>query len=65
MMPKLNNPVASTFDDDLYEFVKAAASNDGTDVSGYIRAAMIVLRDRELTKYKVWHSVFDKQINEI
>jgi hypothetical protein len=61
-MDKLTNPVSSTFDDDLYAFVKAAAANDDTDVSGYIRAAISVLRDRELNKYKMMHSVFESQI---
>ena len=47
MTEKLGNNVGSTFDDDLYAFVKAAAALSNTDVSGYIRAAMIDLRDKQ------------------
>jgi len=62
MPDKLGNTVGSTFDDDLYLFVKAAAASEGTDVSGYIRAAMIVLRDKKRAEYRVWDSVFNSQI---
>tara|TARA_B100000768_G_scaffold146947_1_gene140228 strand:- start:1145 stop:1333 length:189 start_codon:yes stop_codon:yes gene_type:complete len=62
MTEKLSNTVASTLDDDLYEFVKAAASKDGTDVAGYIRAAMNQLRNEKRNEYKLWHSVFERHI---
>ena len=62
MADKLGNTVGSTFDDDLYLFVKAAAASDGTDVSGYIRAAMVALRDKKRDEYRIWESVFNNQI---
>ena len=64
-MSKLNNPVASMFDDDLYRFAKAAAAAEGTDISGYIREAIVALREKKVNEYKIWHSVFDQQINKI
>ena len=65
MTDKLGNNVGSTFDDDLYAFVKAAAALSNTDVSGYIRAAMIDLRDKQLNETKVWQNVFERQIQII
>ena len=62
MAEKLSNTVGSTFDDDLYAFVKAAAAMKGTDVAGYIRAAMIDLRDEQRNETKLWQSVFERQI---
>tara|TARA_R100001369_G_scaffold17031_2_gene32204 strand:+ start:110 stop:274 length:165 start_codon:yes stop_codon:yes gene_type:complete len=53
------------FDDDLYRFAKAAAAAEGTDISGYIREAIVALREKKVNEYKIWHSVFDEQINEI
>lgn len=65
MTDKLGNNVGSTFDDDLYAFVKAAAALSNTDVSGYIRAAMIDLRDKQKNETKVWQNVFERQIQII
>ncbi len=65
MPDKLLNTVSSTFDDDLYNFVRVAAANEGVDVSAYIRKAIAELRDRELTRYKLFNNVFDSQINDI
>ena len=65
MTDKLGNNVGSTFDDDLYAFVKAAAALSNTDVSGYIRAAMIDLRDKQRNETKVWQNVFERQIQII
>ncbi len=65
MTEKLGNNVGSTFDDDLYAFVKAAAALSNTDVSGYIRAAMIDLRDKQRNETKVWQNVFERQIQII
>lgn len=65
MTEKLGNNVGSTFDDDLYAFVKAAAALSNTDVSGYIRAAMIDLRDKQKNETKVWQNVFERQIQII
>ena len=62
MTDKLGNNVGSTFDDDLYAFVKAAAALSNTDVSGYIIAAMIDLRDKQRNETKVWQNVFERQI---
>jgi hypothetical protein len=60
---KLLNTVSSTFDDDLYSFLRAAAANDGVDVSTYIRKAIAELRDKELSRYRLFNNVFDNQIN--
>jgi len=65
MTEKLTNHVSSTFDDELYLFVRAAASKDGVDVSSFIRAVMADLRDKKLDEYKLWHSVFESQIDNI
>ena len=62
MTEKLLNTVSSTFDDDLYSFVRVAAANEGVDVSTYIRKAIAELRDRELTRYRLFNDVFDGQI---
>jgi hypothetical protein len=62
MTDKLGNNVGSTVDDDLYAIVKAAAALSNTDVSGYIRAAMIDLRDKQRNETKVWQNVFERQI---
>ena len=48
MTEKLSNTVASTL--------------SNTDVSGYIRAAMIDLRDKQKNETKVWQNVFERQI---
>ena len=65
MPDKLFNTVSTTLDDDLYLFVKAAAANDGTDVSTYIRKAITNLRDHELSRYTLFNDVFKRQINEV
>ena len=62
MTEKLLNTVSSTFDDDLYSFVRVAAANEGVDVSTFIRKAIADLRDKELSRYRLFNDVFDSQI---
>ena len=62
MTDKLLNTVSSTFDDDLYSIVRVAAANEGVDVSTFIRKAIADLRDKELSRYRLFNDVFDSQI---
>lgn len=59
MTDKLTNSVTSSFDDALYNFVKADAQFRGLELAGYMRNLAEQRRDEKLREIRVFHHLLD------
>lgn len=59
MTEKLTNSVTSSFDDALYDFVKADAQFMRLELAGYMRNLAEQRRDEKLRELRVFHHLID------